>query len=89
MEIEREEQNRKTARIKFFNERKGWGIIENGESYFLHITQLKEKVPPPKEGDMISFIPAKTGRGWQATEAVIVERDIMEETNGSLNGKFL
>ena len=53
--------------VKWFNAEKHFGFVtgEDGKEYFLHKSFLPEDFVP-KEGDRVSFEPAKTERGDQA-----------------------
>lgn len=57
-----------TGKIKFFNERKGFGFIVDDETQndvFVHATGLAEKVG---ENDLVSFEIAEDKRGKKAVE---------------------
>lgn len=59
-----------TGKIKFFNERKGFGFIVDDETQhdvFVHATGLKEKV---NENDEVTFEVAEDKRGKKAIEVV-------------------
>ena len=57
-----------TGKIKFFNERKGFGFIVDDETHqdvFVHATGLMEKVT---ENDLVSFEIAEDKRGKKAID---------------------
>ena len=61
-----------TGKVKFFNERKGFGfIIEDGtnEDIFVHVSGLIDKV---RENDQVSFEVTEDKRG---KKAINVKRD--------------
>ncbi len=55
--------------VKFFNEMKNFGFIDgdDGKSYFVHTTGLKEGTTI-KEGDRVSFKPTQGEKGPKAEE---------------------
>ena len=55
------------GKIKFFNHNKGWGFISgnDGQEYFLHISQLPDGVAPEPE-DEVKFDTTHTEKGMQA-----------------------
>ena len=59
--------------IKKWIDAKGFGFIdgEDGESYFLHISQLPQN-SQPKEGDRVKFNGVDSDRGKQAQRAEII-----------------
>ena len=57
-----------TGKVKFFNERKGFGFIVDDEpehEVFVHATGLTEKV---SENDLVSFEIAEDKRGKKAID---------------------
>jgi CspA family cold shock protein len=61
----------KTGKVKFFNETKGFGFIndnETGKDVFVHKTGLKDNV---REGDTVSF---EIEQGKRGVNAVNVKR---------------
>jgi cold shock protein len=55
-----------TGKVKFFNERKGFGFIindENHEEIFVHVSGLVDRV---KENDQVSFEITEDKRGKKA-----------------------
>ncbi|MBK6965444.1 MAG: cold shock domain-containing protein [Bacteroidales bacterium] len=57
-----------TGKVKFFNERKGFGFIVDDETeheVFVHATGLTEKV---NENDLVSFEIAEDKRGKKAID---------------------
>jgi cold shock CspA family protein len=60
----------RSGKVKFFDNRKGYGFIEDeesGESIFVHVNDLKQ---PINENDRVMF---KTARGFKGLNAVEVE----------------
>ncbi len=55
--------------VKFFNERKGFGFItaEDGQDYFVHISDLGEGVKL-NEGDNVTFEVEEGDRGPKAVK---------------------
>ena len=61
-----------TGKVKFFNERKGFGFIvndETNEDIFVHVSGLVDKI---KENDQVSFDITEDQRG---KKAINVKRD--------------
>lgn len=57
-----------TGKVKFFNERKGFGFIiddETQQDVFVHVTGLAEKV---NENDMVTYEVTEDKRGKKAIE---------------------
>ena len=55
-----------TGKVKFFNERKGFGFIiedETNEDIFVHVSGLIDKI---KENDQVSFDVTEDQRGKKA-----------------------
>jgi cold shock protein len=55
-----------TGKVKFFNERKGFGFIvndETNEDIFVHVSGLVDKI---KENDQVSFDITEDQRGKKA-----------------------
>ncbi len=65
------------GKIKWFNETKGFGFIEQedgGKDVFVHTTSLVgDKNKLPKEGDEVEFSIQDTPKGLSATECTIVQ----------------
>lgn len=62
-----------TGRVKWFNDRKGYGFIErtNGEDVFVHFSAVQgEGFKSLAEGDLVSFDLMETPKGLQATNVV-------------------
>jgi len=55
------------GKVKWFNERKGYGFIEgeDGEDYFCHYTAIEEG-GYLNDGDAVTFEPAEGDRGKKA-----------------------
>ena len=58
--------------VKWFNLKKYYGFIsgEDGQDYFVHFSALP-KDTILKENDKVSFEPAQSERGMQATNVVV------------------
>jgi cold shock protein len=56
------------GKVKWFNERKGYGFIEgeDGNDYFVHTDAVKSGYL--NEGDAVTFTPAEGDRGKKAEE---------------------
>ena len=57
--------------VKWFDNAKGYGFAsnENGEDVFVHYRSiLGEGYKTLSEGDEISFVQVRSGKGWQAQE---------------------
>jgi CspA family cold shock protein len=55
-----------TGKVKFFNERKGFGFIiddSNSQEIFVHVSGLVDKI---KQDDMVSFDVTEDKRGKKA-----------------------
>ncbi len=67
----------KTGKVKFFDERKGWGwiAVNGGEDVYVHVSGLVSKAISLKEDDEVSLEIAATGRGPRAVQ-VRVERRV-------------
>ncbi len=55
-----------TGKVKFFNERKGFGFIiddESSQDVFVHVSGLVDKIP---DNDQVSFDIAEDARGKKA-----------------------
>lgn len=68
-----------TGRVKWFNENKGFGFIEDeaGNDVFVHYTavqNLENKILP--EGALVEFSLKETDRGPQAEDVALVEKAI-------------
>lgn len=54
------------GKVKFFNERKGYGFVieqESSKEYFFHVTKVKKRV---KNDDEVTFDLQDTDKGTQA-----------------------
>ncbi len=61
------------GRVTFFNDKKGYGFIEDsetGESIFVHFNDLKE---PIAEQDLVSFEVARGPRGFNAVNVSLTK----------------
>jgi CspA family cold shock protein len=61
-----------TGRVKFFNEKKGFGFItpdDGGEEVFVHFSEIKmEGYKLLKEGQKVSYVATQGPKGKQATD---------------------
>jgi len=58
-----------TGKVKWFNDRKGYGFIERseGEDVFVHFSAIQaDGFRSLAEGDHVSFDLMETPKGWQA-----------------------
>ncbi|MBP9004284.1 MAG: cold shock domain-containing protein [Candidatus Hydrogenedentes bacterium] len=68
------ETQRRTGKVKFFSNQKGWGFItrEDGRDVFVHYSSIRmEGYRSLQEGDLVTYELLETDRGPQA---VNVER---------------
>ena len=66
---------RETGRVKWFNERKGYGFIErsNGEDVFVHYSAIQgDGFRTLAEGELVSFEVTEGPKGLQASNVVKV-----------------
>lgn len=66
------------GRVKWFNNDKGYGFIENedGEDVFVHHRAiLMEGYKSLQEGGQVEFIQVQSAKGWQAAEVQPVQAD--------------
>lgn len=62
------------GKIKFFNQEKGWGFISgnDGQEYFLHISQLPTNTEAPEQGSDVRFDTQQTEKGMQAQNIIFI-----------------
>lgn len=66
------EQTACTGKVKWFNEKKGYGFIErddNRKDIFVHFSAIQDGEPGRKnlhEGDAVQFVEEHTEKGLQA-----------------------
>ncbi len=60
--------------VKWFNAEKGYGFVcAGGSDYFVHYKEIRmEGYRSLKEGDKVSFEPAKSPKGQTATDVCLV-----------------
>jgi CspA family cold shock protein len=61
----------KTGTVKFFNESKGFGFIQedNGNEIFVHVTGLKTDI---RENDKVQFETAQGKKGLNAVNVSVI-----------------
>lgn len=67
------------SRVKWFNDIKGYGFIENNqlEDIFVHYSQInKEGYKSLASGDIVQFNLITTDKGYQAKNVSLVSSDI-------------
>jgi cold shock protein len=64
-------QKMKTGTVKFFNEEKGFGFIqqEGGEDIFVHVSGLKSEI---RENDKVTFEVERGKKGLNAINVTLV-----------------
>ena len=63
------------GKVKWFNNEKGYGFIEykEDEDIFVHYSAIKQEgYKTISEGQYVSFDLLETGKGYQATNVVVV-----------------
>ena len=63
------------GRVKWFNEKKGFGFIsrDDGDDVFVHFSAIKrDGFKTLNEGDEVEFEVSKGPKGLQATEVVVL-----------------
>lgn len=62
-----------TGKVKWFDDKKGFGFVEaDGKDYFVHFKEIKgEGFKTLKEGDKVSFTPASSPKGMNATQVTV------------------
>ena len=55
------------GKVKFFNEKKGYGFIEeiDGNDLFFHVTSVENKEVLQKD-DKVRYVKVEGDRGWKA-----------------------
>lgn len=69
---------RKTGKVKWFNNAKGYGFIEpddDSDDVFLHFGELREKNYALQEGDPLSYTPAPGPKGLQARDVELLDSE--------------
>ena len=67
-----------TGRVKWFNNEKGYGFIDNstGEDIFVHYSAIKQDgYKTLSEGQMVDFDLIETTKGLQAVNVVVASND--------------
>ena len=78
-----EEQSKMEGTINWFNIKKGYGFVkgEDEKDYFVHYSAVPQGVFL-KEGDRVSFEPARTDKGEQAQNVQFLgEGEVSQEDN--------
>ena len=68
------------SRVKWFNDAKGYGFIENDQldDIFVHYSQVnKEGYKSLSSGDTVQFDLITTDQGYQATNVSLVSNDVI------------
>ena len=77
---ERERRNVVRGRVKWFNNEKGYGFIENPEKedIFVHYSAInQEGYKSLMEGQNVEFTLLDTSKGYQATNVSVVNDEII------------
>lgn len=69
---------RETGRVKWFNEKKGFGFIicNSGEDIFVHYKDIDPQNPGFKtlsENESVSFVKEKSQKGYKAQDVLVVQ----------------
>ena len=67
------------ARVKWFNDAKGYGFIENNEmeDVFVHYSQIKkEGYKTLNTGDLVQFDLITTDKGYQAQNVALINDSV-------------
>ena len=68
------------SRVKWFNDMKGYGFIENNQldDIFVHYSQVnKEGYKSLSSGDIVQFDLITTDKGYQARNVSLINSDIL------------
>ncbi len=68
-----------TSKVKWFNDAKGYGFIENNEleDVFVHYSQIKKDgYKSLATGDMVQFDLITTDKGYQAQNVLLLSDNI-------------
>ena len=68
------------SRVKWFNDVKGYGFIENNQldDIFVHYSQVnKEGYKSLSSGDIVQFDLITTDKGYQAKNVSLISSDIL------------
>ncbi len=68
------------SRVKWFNDMKGYGFIENNglDDIFVHYSQVnKEGYKSLSSGDIVQFDLITTDKGYQAKNVSLISSDIL------------
>ncbi len=67
------------AKVKWFNDAKGYGFIENNEmeDVFVHYSQIKKDgYKSLATGDMVQFDLITTDKGYQAQNVALINENV-------------
>ena len=67
------------AKVKWFNDAKGYGFIENNEmeDVFVHYSQIKKDgYKSLSTGDMVQFDLITTDKGYQAQNVLLINDNV-------------
>ena len=67
------------AKVKWFNDAKGYGFIENNEmeDVFVHYSQIKKDgYKSLTTGDMVQFDLITTDKGYQAQNVALINENV-------------